>query len=83
MIQNGQAEIRALKHEREQALAMGASGETASLRITADALEERVAMLERQLAAADQENRELKALQVLKSLPADSLENVIQMAKAA
>lgn len=83
MIRNGQEEIRALKREREQALAMGASGETASLRLTADAMERRLEQQEQQLEAADKRIKELEAALLLKSLPAGSLDNVLQLARAA
>lgn len=39
--------------------------------------------LQQQLANADQRIQELEALLVLKALPAGSLDNVLQMAKAA
>lgn len=95
MIQNGRAEVRHLTQKlaiyRDVDHQYGAierqsealQEENERLSMAANALEARIEILERQLAAADQESRELKALLVLKALPAGSLDNVLQMARAA
>ncbi|KMJ53767.1 hypothetical protein ACG97_05825 [Vogesella sp. EB] len=57
--------------------------ECGCLRVSADALEERVDLTEQQLAAADARIRELEAALVLANLPAGSRDNVIQMVREA
>ena len=81
IIQNERAEVRQLRHEL--ACTTDITGEAAHLRIAAGALEERVALQEQQLEAADKRIKELEAALVLASLPQDSRDNVIQMARAA
>ena len=83
MIQSGSAEVRQLKQELEQVLSMDATRETVRLRFAADVLDERVALQAQQLEAADKRIKELEAALVLKGLPAGSLDNVLQMTKAA
>lgn len=95
LIQNGRAEVCDLTQKlaiyRDIDREYGAierqsealQEENERLSMAANALEARIEILERQLAAADQESRELKALLVLKALPAGSLDNVLQMARAA
>ncbi|WP_147696034.1 hypothetical protein [Vogesella mureinivorans] len=83
IIQNERAEVRQLKHELEQALSIDSTREVVNLRIAADTLEERVELQEQQLEAADKRIKELKAVLVLKGLPDGSLDNVLQLARAA
>jgi chromosome segregation ATPase len=83
MIQNGSAEVRQLQQELEQVRSMGATRETVRLRFAANILDGRVTLQEQQLVAADKRIKELEAALVLKGLPAGSLDNVLQMAKAA
>lgn len=80
-IRSEHAQVRQLKHEL--ACTKDIAGETAHLRIAAGALEERVALQEQQLEAADKRIKELEAALVLACLPQDSRDNVIQMARAA
>lgn len=80
-IRSEHAQVRLLKHEL--ACSKDFTGEAAHLRIAAGALEERVALQEQQLEAADKQIKELKAVLVLKGLPDGSLDNVLQLARAA
>ena len=75
--------MRQLKHELEQALSIDSTREVVNLRIAADTLEERVELQEQQLEAADKRIKELEAVLVLKGLPDGSLDNVLQLARAA
>ncbi|UDM17883.1 hypothetical protein [Vogesella sp. XCS3] len=81
IIQNERAEVRQLKHVL--ACTEDTTGEAAHLRIAAAALEERVVLQEQQLEAADKRIKELEAVLVLKGLPDGSLDNVLQLARAA
>lgn len=95
MIQNGNAEVRQLKEKLERFRGIDRyygsierqneelQEECGRLRVSADALEERANLTEQQLAAADAHIKELEAALVLASLPADSRNTVIQMAKVA
>lgn len=95
LIQNARAEVRDLTQKlaiyRDVDREYGAierqsemqQEENARLRTAADALEGRVALQEQQLEAADILIKELQAALVLKGLPAGSLDNVLQLAKAA
>lgn len=83
IIQNERAEVRQLRRDLEHVLSMDSTREAVNLRTMSDTLEERVALQEQQLEAADKRIKELEAALVLANLPQDSRDNVIQMARAA